>query len=478
MDLVLGIDLGTSYFKLGLFDREGRVQGFGRVFVPKDTLDGTRCELAVERFWMLLRQGLSLACKQAKTNAGDIKAVAYSSQANSFVLLDNDNQPLTALILWPDSRVEKVGSAVQELWHRSDFLKTTGLGIKSSVQFCVAKLRWFQKNLASLWSDAHRIMTISDYLTFSLTGHTAGDMGTASLLGLLDLQKEQWWDDALAMLGLSRSQLSTPFKPGTLIGELDNDGAQYLGLQGGIPFALGSLDHHTAAIGAGAGSIAEASESTGTVLTCLRYSEQYNPRPDCCMGPGTDDDYYQLAFNDNGAGTLEWYQKQHASNLSIDELVQMAESVQIGSEGLIAKSVASRYDGLKGFGNISTSHQHGHFVRAIMESTAASLAGLMNCLYGNDKPGCVVGTGGGTRSDLWLQMKADLLGTEFVKTDCQEPACLGAAMFASIAAGWFENLADVRRAWVSVKSRFLPKPANHATYSRWYKRYLEEITSG
>ena len=333
MELFLGIDLGTSYFKAGLFDTNGVLRGLGRKFVEKDTGDGVKCELPVDYFWSLLQQCIAEAYQQAKVKPEDIKAVSYSSQANSFLLLDNNDEPLTPLILWPDSRVEKVDPAVQELWHRDDFLKTTGLGVSNSAQFCVAKLRWFQQNQPNLWSRANRIMTISDYLTFTLTRRTVGDTGTASLLGLLDLQKQQWWDDALQMLGLSLSQLSTPLKPGTVAGELNNDGAQHLYLKTGIPFALGSLDHHVAAIGAGAGQITDLSESTGTVLACLHYSKEYHPKADCCMGPGLCGyNYYQLAFNDNGAGSLEWYQKRHATNLSINELMQMAASVEIASE--------------------------------------------------------------------------------------------------------------------------------------------------
>ena len=117
MELVLGIDLGTSYFKLGLFDRTGKLHGFGRVLVEKDTENGNRCQLPVERFWSLLCQGLTEACKQAQAQPEDIKAVSYSSQANSFVLLGEDSQPLTALILWPDSRHHQGG---QKAHHSSD----------------------------------------------------------------------------------------------------------------------------------------------------------------------------------------------------------------------------------------------------------------------------------------------------------------------------------------------------------------------
>ena len=59
MELVLGIDLGTSFFKLGLFDRNGKLRGLGRVAVKTDNIDGARCELPAERFWLTLKKGLN-----------------------------------------------------------------------------------------------------------------------------------------------------------------------------------------------------------------------------------------------------------------------------------------------------------------------------------------------------------------------------------------------------------------------------------
>ena len=133
MQLVLGIDLGTSYFKLGLFDREGELRGLGRVAVAPDVGDGSRCELPVERFWSHLAEALSQALAQAGAKAADVRALAYSSQANSFVLLDRRDEPLTPLILWTDARATPPDAAVEDLWGRSDFLPATGVGPVAAV---------------------------------------------------------------------------------------------------------------------------------------------------------------------------------------------------------------------------------------------------------------------------------------------------------------------------------------------------------
>jgi xylulokinase len=456
MEFVLAIDLGTSYFKLGLFDRDGRLCGLGRVSVCKDRGDGRGCEVPLARFWSLLRQGFVLACEQAKASPRDIVAMAYSSQANSFLLMDDRGEPLTPIILWPDSRVDEIDPAVERLWHRDDFLKTTGIGIGVSRFFCVAKLCWFQQNRPDIWRRAARIMTISDYLVFALTNRFAGDMGTASMLGLLDLPNGRWWDDALQLVGLSHGQLATPLKPGSVAGEVGRKGARRLGLRAGIPLAVGGLDHHIAAIGAGVGQIVDLSESTGTVLACLRLSKEYHPKVDCCVGAATEGNSYQLAFSSNGAEVLQWYQERYAPKTSIGGLVHLAESVPAGCDGLFAKPMANLYEGLDGFENISASHGKGHYVRAIMESTAETLRELVRALCGDTQPWRIVATGGGAQSELWIRMKADLLGVEFVTVNCHETACFGAAMLAAVAARWFDCLADVSLHWVSIQKVFSP----------------------
>ena len=121
-------------------------------------------------------------------------------------------------------------------------------------------------------------MTISDYFTFSLVGQHLGDAGTASLLGLLDLKALKWWDKAFDILGLDVSMFSKPLRPGTTAGNMNETAHNLLGFNPETSFVIGSLDHHIAAIGSGVGTVADMSESTGTVLACVKLTKEYNPQ--------------------------------------------------------------------------------------------------------------------------------------------------------------------------------------------------------
>lgn len=428
-ELALGIDLGTSYFKLGLFDQEGLCRGLGRVAVAAEVDNAGHCELPLPRFWLLLREALAEAMRQAKANCSDICGVSYASQANSFLLLTDTFDPLTPLILWPDARAKTIPETLEPLCRREDFLATTGLGLDMDFQFAAAKIRWFQQQHPRLWRQTRRVMTLSDYLTWSLTGQTVGDAGTACLLGLLDVQHLCWWEAALAASGIPAEFLSTPLRPGTPAGFVSPAGAEQMALPAGIPFVTGSLDHHQAAAGAGLEAPAEMSVSLGTVLAVVRLTREYRPARGVGIGPAhREGEFFWLAFSGNGAATLEWYRNTFAPQYSLSNLLRAARSVPVGCDGLVALPDAREYPEREGFRNISSSHTPAHFTRAILESTGRSLVELVNRLWPAGRPEGMLATGGGAKSELWREILSEAVGVPCRRAEGEEPACRGAAL--------------------------------------------------
>ena len=428
MKYILGIDLGTSYFKFGIFDQELNLKGLGRILVETDTGKGNLCELPSERFLQFIKEGIDQACRQADISAENISGIGYSSQANSFILLDKKDGTLTPLVLWPDTRTKDIYPQVVKLFNDDDFHKTTAMGIETSPQLCINKLLWFKENRPQIWKNVGSILTISDYLVYLFTGRKAGDMGTASLLGLMDCRSGRWWDKAFDILNIDKSLFSPRLRIGSQ-GETTNSFiANQTGIKKHTPLYIGSLDHHMAALGAGLPGDADISESTGTVLACVNFTENYMPQNEICISPWKDNKYAQLAFDGNGAGCLRWYQQNFAEEYSLTELMQMAQ--EAGSvAGLKAKPMAFNYSSLvEVFKNIDTKHTHGHFIFALMVSTANTLDELINKLTCNGKTKKVAATGGGAISDLWLKIITRITGCEFVRVDCSEPAALGAAM--------------------------------------------------
>ena len=467
MGYFLGIDLGTSYFKTGIFDKKGRLCGLGRQPVRKNSSNGITCELPVSTFWDTLKNGIAEALHSANIKPSEIRSVSYSSQANSFILLDGSDEPLTPIILWPDKRAAETEIPFKYP-EEVEFTETTGLGVKPDADFMLAKLSWVQQNEPGIWKRTRNIMTISDYLTFSLTGEKTGDYSTASLTGLLDVREYHWWERPLELFHLDPTCLSIPLRTGTLAGTLSGQKAKYIGLNKGTPFFLGCLDHHAVAIGAGLPFSGNISESTGTVLACANYQKGYFPLEQVIVSPGLDEGhYFQMAFNTNGASALEWYQQQYAPGFTIPQLLEMAALVTIGSDGLHALPGADKFPGHSGFKNRQESHQHAHFVRAILESTAFSLVNILNILPGAGYAEGIISTGGGAKSRLWVEIKSNMLGKRFFMPECNETACLGAAMLGAAGTGEQGNIHEIIKEWVRFKEVVLPEAGKTDQYKIW-----------
>ena len=426
MALLLGIDFGTSYFKVGLFEPTGALRGLGRVAVGKDSSAPGRSEVPVDRFWHLLRTGLAEALAHAGADTGAIAGVSYSSQANTFLLLDRADTPLTPLIIWDDRRAHPLDPAVAA-WGGSEAFRCTAGFSGLAAEFAPAKWRWFQRQEAATWARVARVMTLSDYFTFALTGEAAGDASTAALTGIHATATGGWWPEAMEFFGVGPAALSRPLPPGTRCGQTVTRARELLGLPAGVPFAVGGLDHYMAAIGSGIDRLGDASISTGTVLAALLLVDRVEPVADCFHGPHFDGRFYRLAFDPAGATQLEDYQRNFAPGLSIAELVALVDTVPPG---------AVPEPGMSG------DRRHAIMVRGLMERISATHRTLLQRLRAPQPAARVIATGGGARSSEWLQINADMLEATIVAPRCHERACLGAAAFAAVAAGLFRRMPE------------------------------------
>lgn len=452
MALLLGIDFGTSYFKVGLFDAAGVLRGLGRVAVEKQSPAPGRSELPIADFWRLLRTGLADALAQANASADDIVGLSYSSQANTFVLLGRHDEPLTPLVIWNDRRAEPVEPGVIKFGRTAKFRRAAGFA-GLTAEFAPAKWRWFQVHEPAVWARTVRVMMLSDYFTFALTNEPAGDASTAALTGLYSTVSSEWWPPAMEFFSMPPSALSHPLRPGTPCRWTVPRALDLLGLRPGVCFAAGGLDHYMAAIGSGLGRLGDASISTGTVLAALKLVDKIGPVADCYHGPHFDGRFYRLAFDPAGAGQLEDYQRQTAPHLSIAQLVALAATVPPGTPPEPAVS-----------GNAD--RRHATMVRGLMERISETHRTLLRRLRGGATVRRVIATGGGARSSEWLQINADMLDATIIAPRCHERACLGAAAFAAVAAGLFPGIPEALLAMVHSDRIVKPHAVNVALYAR------------
>jgi xylulokinase len=463
---ILSIDLGTTYFKIALFDRDGRLCDTCRIAPPTVATNPGWMELPVDGFCDVIARGIAEI--GSRGDLGDVEAVTFATQTNSFTLLDAANRALTPLILWPDRRA---GQLEDEVRRRSDvpgFSATTGIP-QLNHQCMVAKLLWLQDRSPEIWRRTSKLCLISDYLTLRLTGQCMTEAGAAGLTGLLDVRRCQWSPELLTRFEIDASPMLAIVRAGTDLGPIDAHAARCFGLPSTCRFIVGCLDQYAGAIGVGNVDAGMISETTGTVLSTVRCAAEFSEElaPPVLQGPAFREGlYWRMAFGQVSANYLEWYREQLPDRPEFDRLIAEAEPIAPGADGLklrtdvaltTSPTITEVFDGL------TARHTCGHQVRCILEATGYAMHDLMASLCDGSLPGEIRCAGGAAQSDLWLQIKADVSGVATAATLCREPTSLGAAMLARAAIDG-SDVQTVARHWVGLKRPHHPNPQRHQQY--------------
>lgn len=457
MGCTLTFDLGTTFFKAGIFDASGNMLALVRTAVPTAPSNPGRKEIAVETFRRTIAKLTDELHRQAPSAFAGIKGICFATQTNSFVLLDAHDQPLTPIILWNDRRAEPISPTVGRLAEHPDFYQTTGVPALGS-GFMAAKLQWLGEHDPKLFSQARRLCLIGDYLIFWLTGEHVTEAGAAALTGLIDIHQLQWRAEPIDALGLTGVKLPRIERAGTPVRTLRSRVAAQLGLPQDCQMVLGCLDQYAGAIGAGNIVPGQVSETTGTVLATVSLAERFDPSLAAAgvfQGPAFRPGwYYRMAFGNVSANLLEAYRQHHASDLSYEQLTAAAAQVAGQSNPVKLDAAASAAKGTPVFIGHARYHSHGQNVLAILQAIAEALVQQVKRVSPEQMPTELRCVGGGAQSDLLLQLKAAALHTTTVALYCAEPTSLGAALLAR----GTDHLPPLQPpASPAVRSRFFPR---------------------
>jgi len=460
METILSIDLGTSYFKAALFDREMRLVGLSRLPAPVDSPHPGWREIQPEAFQKTLLELVAILQTQFPEDYSRIAGVTFSTQTNSFLLLDERDRPLTPIVLWSDERAVEGFDA--DGFACEGFQYFTGVP-KLSPYLMLAKLDWMRRHQPAVHSSARRLCLISDFLTLWLTGRHVTEASVAGLTGLLDIHKLEWWSATCEKMQLVPECFSEVVRAGTDLGSILPEVADAWHLSPSCRVVAGCLDQYAGAIGAGNHMPGKVSETTGTVLATVRCSGVYASEiPGVYQGPSFREGlYWQMAVEGRGASLLEDFRNLQPDRPEFPVLDAEADLTPPGASGLrlIRPFQADPRDSFSG---LTPEHTRGHMVRCIMEAVAFRLEEHLKRLCGEDLPASLRCCGGATRSRGWLQIKADVLNIACAPPACPEPACLGGALLAGYGMGW--NTPQDWPCHISDANLIQPRPQVHEIY--------------
>jgi xylulokinase len=489
--IFLGIDLGTSTVKAGLFTASGgevALAGHEYFTVPDEA---ALVDIEPEAMWSAVRGVVRQVLNSAPAARSSIAALSISSHAETTIFLAADGQPVRPALFTNDARAVRQARALQELFGFEWIMQRTGQPGATPL-WPACKIMWLREEEPEAFRRVALFLLPQDYLIYRLTGIAAGDPTVWLSSMMVDLHRRQWLSEVLAAIGVSAERLPQLLPAGTLVGTVKPEAAAELGLPDGVPVVVGALDQHCAALAAANVASGIASVSIGTVLAIVASTDRAVVDPVSkisCYMHVLPELYCLLPWNPTGGLALKWFKDRfgaqeqamaEAQGRSVyDMLCEEAARVPAGCDGLV---MLPHLQGLLfpeiepsvrgAFCGFGLAHGKGHFTRAILEGVAFMLREALEGLEELGAPAQEVRLlGGAARSRLWTQIIADVCQRQIGVVQTAEAAVLGAAVLAATGSGIYRDIRSAVEAMVRLAEPVLPEPGAAGIYNRAYERY-------
>lgn len=489
---ILSLDLGTTAIKVAIVDGKGKLVATSTQEYKLLTPDTLSVELPVETYWDAFKKGVVEVMKKSGINKDALVSMGISAQGETLILLDISHRPLRNAIVWMDNRAQKEADELDKAFPPEAMQKHTGQ-VSMVPTWPAAKLLWVKKHEPDVFEHINKILLIEDYFIFKLTGKFACEGSLICSTAYWDIRTKQWWPEMLEYLGVDESQLPEIFEPGTVVKAVLKSVAQELGVGEGMVVCTGALDQAAGAIGVGNIAPGLFSENTGAALAiCASVDEPFidETQQMPCHYHGIPDLYMAHTFTTGGM-VLKWFRDAFCSlemllgeSTGQDPYYLMdlaAKRIPAGSDGLImlphlsgamAPEANPKAKGV--FFGLTMKHTREHFIRAIMEAVGFIVMRNIEAVEAMGIPVKEIRVlGGGSKSKVWNQIKADITGRTIYTTENSDAACLGAAIISGLAVGEFTNIKDAVGSMVVLKDKFEPNMENHAVYQRLYGQYKQ-----
>ncbi len=489
-DLVVGIDSSTTACKALAFDRQGRSIAEGRARLETSMPRPSWHEQSAQDWWTAL--GEALRAVTGQVDAGRLAAVCIAPQRETFVAVDAQGEPLRPAIVWMDERSRPLLSGIEQRLGAEWFHQETGKPLSGNLT--VGKIAWLREQEPATYRRARRYLDVAGYLNYRLTGQYRTGWGCVDPMGMVDMRGQRWSPRILDYLGIEEGQLPEAFPPGTVVGEVQPEAAEFTGLPVGLPVVVGVGDGQSAGLGVKITHPGEAYLNLGTAVVSGAFSREYRTdRAFRSMYGGVPGTYVFETVLLGGAYTVRWFIDRFAEQLRIASSETWTEErfdaaiahIPPGAQGLVLvpywNSAMNPYWDAGASGIVvgwRGAHTLAHLYRAILEGIGYEqrlhTSGVEAALGEPVKR--LIALGGGTRSRRWRQIIADITGKPVYQSGAGEAAALGAGILAALAVGFHSSVQAAAEVMSAVETVPLePDPERHAFYSQVYEEVYRHL---
>jgi autoinducer 2 (AI-2) kinase len=486
MSYLLAVDLGTGSCRAVVFDLTGRQVAIGQREWSHPALPGVPGSQVfdTDRNW-----GLICACIR-ETIAGsggrpdEIVAVSSASMREGMVLYDRAGQEI-----WACPNVDsRASEQAAELVRSGDARRIFETGGDWVAITSPARFRWIREHEPETFGAIAHVGMLSDWVLYRLTGRFVTDPSSGSSSDLFDLRDRTWSAPLLELVGLDPSIMPTVLEPGSVVGAVTAAAAEETGLRAGTPVVVGGADTQLGLVGIGVVRPGRVTLVGGSFwqLTSVTDQPLIDPqarvRTLCHAVPGQ--------WMTEGIGfycgiAMRWYRDAfceleiaQAGRRDVDPYVVMEEAaarVPPGANGIMA--IFSNVMDVKRWVQASPSFLQFDLdrpaasnrvacIRAIEEQAAYGARGHLRIIEELTRSTCseILFSGGAAKGTLWPQIVADVLGVAVTVPEVKESTALGAAIFAGLGAGLYDDLESVVTDLVRFERTFEPDRATQTVY--------------
>ncbi len=493
----LAVDLGTQSVRALVFSKTGELIAKSQVmFHPiYNSPHPGWAEQDPEYYWNCTTEACSSLMRDSGINKDSIAAITITTQRATLINLDKEGKLLRPAILWLDQRRAGKLPRLPFPWNII-FMAPVLRGLLYYFQ-SEAEANWIREKEETIWEKTEHFLLVSGYLAYKFTGRYVDSVGCQ--VGFLPFDyKNQRWSESSSWkkkaVPIPDKMLPELVPPGEIMGSITDKAALACGLPAGLPLVAGASDKACEVLGSGCLELNQGCIGYGTTATINVNSKKYiepvrllPPYPSGVKGA------YNLEIQIfRGFWMVKWFKEQFAHSeqqsaledgIETEEILSnQAADVPPGSMGLILQPYwspgvrnpgAEAKGGIIGFGSV---HEKRHVYRAILEGLAYALR------EGKEKIEKRTGTniedvricGGGSKSDLVMQITSDIFNLPVKKMAVYESSGLGAAILGTLGSGVYPDVKTAVAKMTNVDKIFYPDEKSSLIYDKLYKKsYLK-----
>ena len=484
---LIGVDLGTSATKAALYRVDGTLLAEDTAEVALRHPSPGVVEQDQEDFYTSSAVTVSRVIEKSGIDPRQIAAIGFDSQMAGIGAIDEAFEPAARFDSWLDMRCQPYIEQIARD-HGDAVTRLTGCPPTCAHG---AKMLWWQHERPDAYRRIAKFVAPAGFVAGRLARITAEDAFIdhtfLHFTGCSDAVKAAWSDTLCDSLGIDPARLPRIVAPSTVIGEAAPERARDFGLPPGVTVVAGAGDTAASALGAGIvrpGMLFDVAGTASVLAGCTdRFAADVDNRVLLVMRSIAPGLWHPLAYVGGGGLALSWFRDKFAPSDSYDDLAHEAASVAPGADGLffsphlggrICPSDPVRRGTWHGF---SWGHGRAHFFRALLESIAFEYAGYLNILdtlvRDLERVEARV-VGGGARSPVWNQIKADVLGVPYRPLDRADLATWGAALVAGHGSGLIPDIATAAaESALTTGEVTMPRPEATAAYRPIVHDYIQ-----